>query len=285
MDRKIMLTADSTCDLNEELRQRYHVTTYPLHIVLGGTSFEDSVNIMPDEIYDNFYKTGELPKTSAINAGEYIDAFRPFIEKGYEIVHINIGSALSGSHQNCVTAAKELGHVYPVDSCNLSSGTGLLVIEAARRIAKGMDAKRAAQEVQALAAKSHASFIIDRLDFMRAGGRCSTVTMLGANLLNLKPCIEVDNGHGGAMGVGKKYRGKLEKVLQNYVEDKLSQYDNIRPDRIFITHSGISKEREQMVYDLLKSKNFFSEILITRASCTISSHCGPNTLGILFMTE
>ena len=148
-----------------------------------------------------------------------------------------------------------------------------------------MDARQTAQEVQALTAKSHASFIIDRLDFMRAGGRCSTVTMLGANLLNLKPCIEVDNEHGGAMGVGKKYRGKLEKVLQNYVEEKLTQYGNIRTDRIFITHSGISKEREQMVYDLLKSKNYFKEILITRASCTISSHCGPNTLGILFMTE
>lgn len=285
MDRKIILTADSTCDLNEELKRRYHVTTYPLHILLGGKSFEDSVNIMPDEIYDNFYKTGELPKTSAINAGEYIDAFRSFVERGYEIVHVNIGSALSGSHQNCMTAAKELGHVYPVDSCNLSSGTGLLVIEAAQRIAQGMDAKQTAEEVQALVTKSHASFIIDRLDFMRAGGRCSTVTMLGANLLNLKPCIEVDNEHGGSMGVAKKYRGKLEKVLQNYVEDKLSQYDNIRPDRIFITHSGISKEREQMVYDLLKSKNYFKEILITRASCTISSHCGPNTLGILFMTE
>lgn len=285
MDRKIMLSADSTCDLSAPLRERYHVATYPLHIVLGGKSYEDSVNIQPDEIYDIFYKTGELPKTSAINTGEYIDAFRPFVEQGYEIVHVNIGSALSGSHQNCLAAAKELSHVYPIDSCNLSSGTGLLVIEAAERIAQGMDAQQVARQVQSLAVKSHASFIIDRLDFMRAGGRCSTVTMLGANLLNLKPCIEVDNEHGGSMGVGKKYRGKLEKVLQNYVEDKLSQYGRIKPDRIFITHSGISKEREQMVYDILKAKNYFKEIHITRASCTISSHCGPNTLGILFMTE
>ena len=178
-----------------------------------------------------------------------------------------------------------LGHVFPVGSCNLSTGTGLLAIEAAQCIQKGMNAAQTAEYVRSATAKSHASFIIDRLDFMRAGGRCSTITMLGANLLNLKPCIEVDNQNGGSMGVGKKYRGKLEKVLQNYVEDKLTQYAHIKKDHIFITHSGISKEREQMVQALLESKRYFKEIFVTRASCTISSHCGPNTLGILFMTE
>ncbi|MGN0551305.1 MAG: DegV family protein [Acutalibacteraceae bacterium] len=285
MDRKVLLTADSTCDLSEELKKRYKVTTYPLHIVLNDKSYDDSVNITPAEIYDNFYKTGTLPKTAAINTSEYIDFFKPYIDDGYDIVHINIGSALSSSHQSCLNAAQELGHIYPVDSCNLSSGTGLIVIEAALRIAKGMSAQETAEEVQALTDKSFASFILDKLDFMRAGGRCSTIAMLGANMLSLKPCIEVNNKAFGAMGVGKKYRGKLAKVLDSYVEERLAAYSNIRRDRIFITHSGISKELENLVYDKLKSKNYFDEILITRASCTISSHCGPNTLGILFMTE
>ncbi len=285
MNRKVLLTADSTCDLSAELKERYKVQTFPLHIVLGGKSYDDSVDIMPDQIYEHFYQTGELPKTSAVNMEEYANFFRPFVAQGYDVVHINIGSALSTSHQNCLAAARELGHVFPVDSCNLSTGTGLLAIEAAQCIQKGMNAAQTAEYVRSATAKSHASFIIDRLDFMRAGGRCSTITMLGANLLNLKPCIEVDNQNGGSMGVGKKYRGKLEKVLQNYVEDKLTQYAHIKKDHIFITHSGISKEREQMVQALLESKRYFKEIFVTRASCTISSHCGPNTLGILFMTE
>lgn len=284
MKNKIILSADSTCDLGEELIKKYNIITFPLHIVQNDKSYLDSVNITSDEIYDTFYKKGTLPKTAAVNISEYEEVFKKYINNGYEIVHINLGSALSTSYQNCKIAANELGHIYPIDSCNLSTASGLLVIFAAECIEKGMTAEETANAVRTMTSKTHGSFIIDRLDFMRAGGRCSTLTMLGANLLSLKPCIEVNNKD-GSMGVGKKYRGKLEKVLVNYVEDKLSQYNDIIPDRIFITHSGISKEREQLVYDLIKSKNYFKEIYITRASCTISSHCGPNTLGILFMTR
>lgn len=284
MKNKIILSADSTCDLGEDLIKKYNVITFPLHILQNDKSYFDSVDITADEIYDNFYKTGKLPKTAAVNVSEYTDVFKNYINDGYEIVHINLGSAISTSYQNCKIAANELGHIYPVDSCNLSTASGLLVIAAAECIEKGMTAKETAEKIKELTAKTHGSFIIDRLDFLRAGGRCSTLTMLGANLLSLKPCIEVNNKD-GSMSVGKKYRGKLEKVLVNYVEDKLLQYNDIIPDRIFITHSGISKEREKLVYDLLKSKNYFKQIYVTRASCTISSHCGPNTLGILFMTE
>lgn len=285
MSNKIILSADSTCDLSEELLSRYNAVTVPLHIILGDKSYEDLVNITPDDIYENFSKTGQLPKTSAVNAQEYIDKFKPYVDEGCEVIHVNIGSALSASYKQCCMAAEELGgHVHPIDSCSLSTGTGHLVIEAAQRISEGMEAKEIAQQVQELAGKTHASFIVDKLDYLRAGGRCSTVAMLGANLLSIKPCIEVNNKD-GSMTVGKKYRGNLKKVLEKYVEEQLNRYDNIKKDRIFISHAGIDSDIQKFVYNILKKKKYFDEILVTQASCTISSHCGPDTLGILFMTE
>ena len=284
MENKIILSADSTTDLGQELIARYNVVTVPLHIVMNDKSYDDLVNITPDEIYQNFDKTGKLPKTSAVNCHEYIDRFKPYIDEGYEVIHINIGSALSTSYNQCCIAAKELGHIYPVDSCNLSTGSGLLVIEAAERIKAGMCAEDIAKEVQGLACKCHGSFVVDKLTYLRAGGRCSSLAALGANLLNIKPRIDVNN-RDGSMSVGKKYRGKLIKVLETYVNEQFEQYENIARDRVFITHSGVDKEVLDFVYDLVKSKDYFKEILITRAGCTISSHCGPGTLGVLFMTE
>lgn len=284
MERNVLITADSTCDLPAELKKKYNISTYPLHIILGRTSYDDGVNITPDEIYKHFKTSGTLPKTSAVNVQEYIDGFLPLVEQGYEIVHINLGSALSASYKNCCIAAEQLGNVYPVDSCNLSSASGLLALEAAEMAEKGMSGKEIAENIRALTLKTYGSFVVDRLDYLRAGGRCSTIAMLGANLLSLKPSIIVNNTD-GSMTVGKKYRGKLEKVLPQYIDDKLAEFDNINPKRVFITHSGISDERLKLVYDYLKSKNVFNEILISRAGCTISSHCGPNTLGILFMTK
>lgn len=284
MSRKVLVTADSTCDLTPEMKKKYNISTYPLHIVLGRTSYEDGVNITPDEIYAHFKTAGTLPKTSAVNVQEYLDGFTPLVEQGYDIVHLNLGSALSASYKNCCLAAAQLGNVYPVDSCNLSTATGLLVLEAVEMAQKGMTAEEIVEKIRALTLKVHGSFVIDRLDYLRAGGRCSTLAMLGANLLSLKPCILVNNKD-GSMTVGKKYRGKLDKVLMQYIDDKLGEYENINPKRVFITHSGMSEERLQKVYNYLKEKNVFDEILVSRAGCTISSHCGPNTLGILFMTK
>ena len=282
---KIFLSADSTCDVSGELLERCKAELMPLHIVLEDKSYDDGVNIKPDDIYENFARTGKLPKTSAINTQEYIDKFRPLVEEGYDIIHINLGSAISSSYQNCMTAAREFeGHVYPIDSCNLSSGSGHLVIEAAKRIADGMPANEIVEEIKGLVPKCHSSFIIDKLDYLRAGGRCSTLAMLGANLLKLKPCIEVSNKD-GSMTVGKKYRGKLENVLVQYVHEQLEKYENIRNDKIFITHAGIGDEYVEIVKAELEKLHYFTEIFIERASCTISSHCGPGTLGILFMTE
>ncbi|HJA64857.1 fatty acid-binding protein DegV [Lachnoclostridium sp. An169] len=283
-DAKIILSADSTCDLDSELKERFHVNYFPLHIILDGKDYKDNVDITPEEVYEEYYKKKILPKTSAVNVEEYIEHFRPWVEQGYEVIHINLGHALSSSYQNCCLAASELGHVHVVDSCNLSTGTGLLVVAAGRMIAAGMDAESIAEALRKRTEKCHASFILDTLTFLHAGGRCSAVAALGANVLKLKPCIQVDN-HDGSMGVGKKYRGSLDKVLARYVKDELARYDNINTDLLFITHSGISQDYIDLVRKTVDETIHFKEIHITKASCTISCHCGPNTLGILFETK
>lgn len=285
MAKKIILSSDSTCDLTPEQRERFNVKiSTPLHIIIGKTSYADNVTIFPDEIYKNFKTNGTLPKTSAVNVNEYISAFKPYIDEGYEIIHFNIGSAISTSYQNCCIAAKQLGNVYPIDSCSLSCGTALLIAEASDMIEQGLNAEEIVKNVQAMIKNVHASFIIDKLDFLRAGGRCSTIAMLGANLLSLKPSIEVNNKD-GSMAVGKKYRGKIEKSFVQFIEDHLEQYPNIKKNRIFIAHSGMPQETFDLLVKTVKDKNYFDEIFLSRASCTISSHCGPNTLGINFLTE
>lgn len=281
---KVLISADSTCDISGELLESTGALLIPLHIILNDKSYDDGVDIKPDDIYENFSKTGTLPKTSAINTQEYIDIFTPYLEKGYEIVHISLGSSLSSSYQNCVEASKKIEGLYPVNSCNLSSGSGHLVVEAASLATQGYTAKEISDELKRLVPKCHSSFIIDKLDYLRAGGRCSTLAMLGANLLQLKPCIEVKNTD-GSMTVGKKYRGKLEKVLINYVHDQLDKYENISDSRIFITNAGIGDKYVDIVKAEIEKLSFFRKIYIERASCTISSHCGPGTLGILFMTK
>ncbi len=286
MSNRVMITADITCDLNKDLEKRYGITVMPLHIVIDGKSYDDWVNITPEELFDIFYQTKELPHTTAVSVGEYIEFFKPYVADGWDIVHISLGSKLSVTHQSSLLAAEEFpGRVYSLDSNNLSTGSGLLVIKAAEMRDQGMSAKEIYDNLNGMLLKSHASFILDRLDFIHAGGRCSAIAMLGANALGLRPSIEVQNDNGGAMVVGKKYRGKYDKVLLQYVEDTLNKYDNIDTERVFITHAGTQQGYVDAVYEAVKAKNIFKEIFITRASCTISSHCGPHTLGVLFMTK
>ncbi|WP_434512888.1 DegV family protein [Desulfitobacterium sp. AusDCA] len=282
--KKVILSADSTCDLDDILKERYEVNCCPLHIILGDKQYQDGVDITPDNIYDTYQKQHILPKTSAPNLLEYMNYFKKWTDEGCEVIHLSLGSGLSSSYQNCCVAAQELGNVYPIDSCNLSTGIGLLVIEAAERIAKGMAAEQICREVNELKPKVHASFVIDNLTYLYEGGRCSALAALGANLLNIKPCIEVDNSS-GKMNLGKKYMGILPKVLKHYTMDKLNGETDLKRDRIFITHSGISPENINLVRQTIEEISDFKEILVTRAGCTISSHCGPNTLGILFMSN
>ena len=286
MSNKVIITADITCDLNKKLEEKYDVKVMPLHIVIGGKTYEDWVDITPEQLYEIFYKTRELPHTTAVSVGEYIDFFRPYVEAGYDVVHFSLGSKLSVTHQSSVLAANEFpGRVWSVDSCSLSSGSGLLVIKACEMRDQGKSGEEIYHAVSAMTGKSHASFVLDRLDFMHAGGRCSAIAMLGANMLSLKPSIEVQNDNGGAMVVGKKYRGKYDKVLLQYMDDTLAKYEHIDTDRVFITHAGADQKYVDAVEKALKVKKLFKEVYVTRASCTISSHCGPNTLGVLFMTR
>lgn len=282
--RKIILSADSTCDLGDELKEKYQVHYYPFHIILEGKDYQDNVDITPGDIFQRYYEKKVLPKTAAINVEEYVNYFRPFVEQGYEVVHLNLGSALSSAHQNCMLAARELKGVYLVDSGNLSTGIGHLVLDAGEMIKEGLGAEEIAGKLNQRKNLVHSSFILDTLKFMSAGGRCSNVMALGANLLNIKPCIEVNNKD-GSMDVGKKYRGSLKKVLPLYVKDKLQEYQGICTDKIFITHSGIDQEYIELVKEAIQEEKEFQNIYVTRASCTISCHCGPNTLGILFETK
>ena len=281
---QVILSADSTCDLGAALKEEYNVHYFPYHIILEDKDYLDNVDITPDEIYKAYYDRKVLPKTAAINVEEYTNYLKVYTAKGNEVVHFNLGSALSSSYQNCKLAAEELSGVYPINSCSLSTGIGLQVLDAADMIKAGKSAKEIYDILSQSTQQYHASFIVDTLEFLHAGGRCSSIAKLGANLLNLKPCIEVDNTTGG-MTVGKKYRGNLEKVLVRYVKDKLQQYPDIVTNRIFITHSTIDQKYVDLVRETINSVMHFDHIYDTNASCTISSHCGPGTLGILFKTE
>lgn len=281
----LILSADRTCDLSEELMAKYNVYTIPYHVLLEEKEYFDNVDITPDDIYRMYYDKKILPKTSAINTSEYIDYFRPFVEAGHDVVHFCLGSALSSSYQNCVAAAEVLGgRVYPIDGRNLSSAVGLQVLDAGEMISAGKDGS----EIQAYFDEHHCcyhgSFILDTLKFIHAGGRCSSVAALSANLLNIRPCIEVNNND-GSMAVAKKYRGSLEKVLVKYVKDKLSQYDDILTDKIFITDSGIDPSIRVLVEKTIREILPFENVIHSTASCTISCHCGPACLGILFVTK
>lgn len=282
--KKVFLSADSTCDLDDVLKKRYNVHIQPLHVNLGDKQYKDGVDITPDQIYDTYDREKILPKTSAPNPQDYIDYFKQWTDDGHEVVHISLGSGLSSSHQNARLAAEELGNVYVIDSGNLSTGMGLLVIEAAERIEKGVPPSQIVEELNELKTKVHASFVIDSLTYLYEGGRCSALAAFSASLLNIKPCIEVDNTS-GKMNVGKKYRGSLAKTLKRYTKDKLEGCTDLKLDRVFITHSGTSDENINAVKAMVEEFADFKEILVTRAGCTISSHCGPNTLGVLFMTK
>ena len=284
MAKPIILCADSTCDLSPELIAKYNVNILPLHVNLEENTYSDGVDITPDDIYAYYDEHKVLPKTAALNMDEVLDFVTPFIEAGNDVLCLTLGSGLSTTYNSFRLAAMEVEGLYAIDSNNLSTGFGLVVMAAGDRIAAGMPIDQIVDEVQAITQKVEASFIVDNLEFLHKGGRCSAVAMLGANVLKLKPCIEVSN-EGGKMGVSKKYRGTLERVLEEYVGDRLAGREDIDTGRIFITHSGISESRIEVVRAAIEKHMHFDEIYVTRAGCTISSHCGPNTLGILFVRK
>ena len=288
-DQKIVLSADTPCDVGEELKARYQVSLYPLHIILDGKQYTDGLDITSAQLYEAWWKHKLLPRTAAINPEEYQSYFTAFLDQGYDVIHISLGSGISSSNANAQIAAdalKDKGNVYVIDSCSLSTGFGLLVCEAGERIKAGMPAEQVAKEVSALTQDTRASFILDTLEFMRAGGRCSSIAQIGATLMNLKPTIIVKNDRQGSMVVGKKYMGKLAPSLMKYVDDQLKDRTDLVLDRVFVTHSGMDDPAIiEKVVARIRELQPFQEVFVTQASCTISCHCGPNTLGVLFLTK
>ena len=278
----IIITCDSTADLPLELREKYNIGVIPLGVTLGDTTYQDGVNITPDEIYAHHAKTGELPKTTAANVGDFIDFFTPFTEAGKTVIHFPISSEMSSTYNNALLAASDLENVHIIDSKNLSTGIGLVVLAAAEMAQNGASAEEIIAKSEELVKCSDASFVIDNLEYLHKGGRCSAVAMLGANLLKLKPCIEVKNGK---MDVGKKYRGKYGEVLKQYVAERIGDASDIDLDRVFVTHAGCDSEIVDAVVEQVKNAAPFKEVFLTRAGCTISSHCGANTLGVLFVRK
>lgn len=282
MANKVIISSDSTSDLSVQLREHYNIKILPLGVTLGDKTYKDGVDVNPDDIYAYHTKTGELPKTTAANVGESADFFSELVKDGNAVIHFTISSTMSSTYRNACIAAEEFENVYVIDSANLSTGSGLLVINAAEMAAKGMEAKEIVAEIEKLKSCVDASFVIDSLEYLHKGGRCSALAMLGANLLKLKPCIEVKNG---SMGVGKKYRGKYADVLLSYVEERIGDGSDIDLDRVFVTHAGCDEEIVKSVVEKVKELAPFKEVFITRAGCTVSSHCGANTLGVLFVRK
>ena len=276
----IRITADSTCDLSPAYIAEHNITVIPLTVTMGGRDYTDGLDIAPDDIFRHVDAGGELPKTAAVNAEAYRERFQALLQDCDAIIHFNISADFSSCYEHAVAAAEGL-HVYCVDSRNLSSGIALLLCEAVDMIEAGcQDPRVILSRLTGLIDKVDTSFIVNRLDFLYKGGRCSMVAMLGANVLKLKPCIEVV---GGKMVVGKKFRGTYERCLKQYVDDRLRDPDTVDPKRIFITHTGVTREQFELTKAQVLSHMPFDEIIEVRAGCSITSHCGQGTLGVLFV--
>lgn len=279
----VKIIADSTCDLSEELVQKYNITIIPLHIVLGEKEYRDRMEITPDEIYRWSDENRTTPKTSAVSIEDAVTAMKSIADAGDEMVIFTISGQMSTTANVFRMAAEELeieDRVSVVDSASLSTGIGLLVIEAALMSQDGKSREEIARRMEALKPQVRASFVVDTLVYLHRGGRCSSVAALAGSMLKLHPRIVVRNG---AMEAAQKYRGKMSAVIMDYAKDMETDLLTARKNRVFITHSGCSQEIVDQVYSYLKELNYFEEILVTRAGSVISSHCGPGTLGVLYL--
>jgi len=281
---RIKIISDSTSDLSQGLIEKHDIRIVRLSIARGGEYLKDGSEITPRDIFEYFESGKGLCSTSAINTAEYTDVYNEELPNCDAIIHFIISSEMSACYQNAVVAAQEFDNVHVIDTRNLSTGMGHLVLDAAEMAAKGMAADEIVKAINALIPKVDASFVIDTLTYLHKGGRCSGVQKIAAGLLKLKPCIAVIDGK---MSPVKKYRGSLKKVLQEYVEDKLADLSAIDPRRIFVTHSMKEDNREivEMVKEMVTKTGHFQEIIETTAGSTVSCHCGPNTLGILFFNK
>ncbi len=280
----IKIVADSTCDLSIDLLETYEISIIPLMISMGDITKKDGIEVLPEEIYKWSNKTGQTPKTAAPTIGDAMAFIDPFMKEDRDIIFFGISEAMSATCNIMRLAGENLGYkkLFVVDSKNLSTGIGLQVLRAALLAKNGASVEDILKDNNEINSKVRASFVIDTLTFLHRGGRCSGVAALLANTLRLKPEITVKEGK---MVVGKKYRGNIKSALLKYVQDRKDQLLDAVPDRIFITHSGCDNQVIEELKQYLEDMNVFGEVLVTRAGGVISSHCGPNTLGILYISK
>lgn len=281
---KIIISTDSPADVPAEIRERYDIRVIPLHIVMDEKCYEDGVNVTPSDLHTFYEETGELPKTSAASIAEYMDFFEALTADGSAVVHLSFTSKLSSTHQNARLAAEAMDNVYVVDSKSLTTGITLLCIKATEMAAAGYDAPTIAHEMEYKREKVVTTFILDKLEFLHKGGRCSGVAAFGANILGIKPSIVMRDG---ALIVGKKYRGKTEACEMQYVRDLLAQYaGQIDTDRIILCHTdGVSEAQLKALQKEIHKTLKFKEYITCGVGCTITTHCGRNTFSIEFMLK
>ena len=278
----IKILSDSTCDLSQAILNKNNITLVPLTVIKDDQEYKDGVSITPAEIFAHVAAGGALCSTSANSVGEYEDWFRKYASDYDGVLHINIGSGFSSCFQNACIAAREFDNVAVIDSMNLSTGQGLVVLEACRLAKECSSLEELREKVQAFTSRVEASFLVDKLNYLVKGGRCSAAAALGANLLNLKPCIEVRDGK---MIVVKKYRGSYNKCLAAYVKDRLADRDDLTRETLFVTKTSVSDEEYAAVMEAVNAYGHFGTTYETTAGCTVSCHCGPGTLGVLFVRK
>lgn len=277
---KIVISAESTIDLPKELLDKYNIKTTPFTINLGDELIEDHFGVSK-EIFEFVDKSKKLPKTSAVSPDQFKTHFEN-LKKDYDaIVHVSLSSLISSAYNNACMVAKEMENVYVVDSKSLSTGIALLAIKGKDLIDEGKDAKEIFETLQAPTPKVEASFVLERLNYLYKGGRCSALALLGANILKIKPQIILSDGR---MIVGKKYMGNMTKVVDKYIDDLLDSNPNPILEHVFITHSSPMPEAEKILTEKLENRGF-KYIHNTLAGGTISSHCGPNCIGVLFLNK
>lgn len=279
---KIKILSDSTCDLSSELLRKYDITLVPLTVVKGDQQYKDGVTITPAEIFAHVASGGALCSTAANSIGEYQEYFEKYASDYDGVILVTIGSGFSTCYQSGCLAAEDFPNVRVIDSKNLSTGQGLVVLKACELAKTATDLDAMVEKLNAYTAKVEASFLVDKLDYLVKGGRCSSVAALGANLLNLKPCIEVRDGK---MVVVKKYRGNYAKCLANYVKERLSGREDLDSSTLFVTKTVVTDDCYAGVMATVKEHGHFENVYETTAGCTISCHCGPGTLGVLFVRK
>jgi DegV family protein with EDD domain len=278
----IKIISDSTCDLSPAQIAQHNITVIPLIVIKDDQEYRDGVTITAADVFAHVAAGGNLCSTAALNYGIYQEYFEKYASEYDGVVHISLGSGFSSSYQNACLAADEFDNVIAIDSMNLSTGQGHVVLEACRLAKEVESLAELKEKLDAFTPRVEASFLVDKLNYLAKGGRCSAVAALGANLLNLKPCIEVKNGK---MSVVKKYRGSYAKCLASYVKDRLDSREDIIRDELFLTYTTVTDECLAAVQGAIDQYGNFNHVYETQAGCTVSCHCGPDTLGILFVRK